>query len=204
MTKTILSRSFAVLFVVLLSFSSLGILNVEANPLIFPDISHPTIDIQTPAQDQTYPSNNIRLNFTVHKPKDWIQSTTINNSIVNLNQGQLQFITYKVDGKPNGTENKTRIEVQDPLNAINPPANFSFLVNLTNISDGNHTVEVYTQGVVNGSTIAVISITNHFTVYTPSVDPTPIRFYNPYLILFGTTLLLITLGILTYYKKYRK
>ena len=44
---------------------------------------------------------------------------------------------------------------------------------------------------------------------TPSTSPTPtplppIRFYNPYLILFGSTLLLIALGILTYYKKYRK
>ena len=199
--KNTSSRISVILLVILLSVSSLGILNVEANPLTFPDISHPTIDIQTPAQDQTYPSNNIWLNFTVHKPKDWIQNTTINNSIVNLNQGQIQFITYRIDGKPNGTENKTRLEVQDPLNAINPPANFSFLVNLTNISDGNHTVEVYAQGVVNGSTIAVISITNHFTVYTPSVDTTPIRFYNPYLILFGSTLLLIALGILAYYKK---
>jgi len=44
---------------------------------------------------------------------------------------------------------------------------------------------------------------------TPSTEPTPtplppIRFYNPYLILFGTTLLLIALGILTYYKKYKR
>jgi len=44
---------------------------------------------------------------------------------------------------------------------------------------------------------------------TPSIEPTPtplppIRFYNPYLILFGTTLLLIVLGILAYYKKYKK
>ena len=41
----------------------------------------------------------------------------------------------------------------------------------------------------------------------PDPTPTPlphIRFYNPYLILFGTTLLLIALGILAYYKKYRK
>ena len=43
---------------------------------------------------------------------------------------------------------------------------------------------------------------------TPSIEPTPtgppIRFYNPYLILFGSTLLLIGLGILAYFKKYRK
>ena len=44
---------------------------------------------------------------------------------------------------------------------------------------------------------------------TPSIEPTPtgqppIRFYNPYLILFGSTLLLIALGILAYFKKYRK
>ena len=43
---------------------------------------------------------------------------------------------------------------------------------------------------------------------TPFIEPTstgpPIRFYNPYLILFGSTLLLIALGILAYFKKYRK
>ena len=44
---------------------------------------------------------------------------------------------------------------------------------------------------------------------TSSIEPTPtgpppIRFYNPYLILFGSTLLLIALGILVYFKKYRK
>ena len=39
---------------------------------------------------------------------------------------------------------------------------------------------------------------------TPSPSGPPIRFYNPYLILFGSTLLLIALGILAYFKKYRK
>ncbi len=39
---------------------------------------------------------------------------------------------------------------------------------------------------------------------SPTLSPTPIRFYNPYLILFGSTLLLIGLGILAYYKKYRR
>jgi len=43
---------------------------------------------------------------------------------------------------------------------------------------------------------------------TPSTSPTPtplppIRFYNPYLILFASTLLLIVLGVLAYYKKYK-
>ena len=52
-------------------------------------------------------------------------------------------------------------------------------------------------------------IPNPMITPTPSVEPTPtgpppIRFYNPYLILFGSTLLLIALGILAYFKKYRK
>lgn len=51
-------------------------------------------------------------------------------------------------------------------------------------------------------------IPNPMITPTPSIVPTPtgqppIRFYNPYLILFGTTLLLIALGILTYFKKRR-
>ena len=43
---------------------------------------------------------------------------------------------------------------------------------------------------------------------TPSIEPTPtgpsIRFYNPYLIIFGSALLLVGVGILVYFKKYRK
>ena len=52
-------------------------------------------------------------------------------------------------------------------------------------------------------------INNFSPTPTPSTEPTPagpppIRFYNPYLILYGSTLLLIALGILAYFKKYRK
>jgi len=52
-------------------------------------------------------------------------------------------------------------------------------------------------------------IPNPILTPTPSITPSPtplppIRFYNPYLILFGSTLLLIVLGVLTYFKKYKK
>ena len=42
------------------------------------------------------------------------------------------------------------------------------------------------------------------TIEPTPAGPPPIRFYNPYLILFGSTLLLIALGILAYFKKYRR
>ena len=42
------------------------------------------------------------------------------------------------------------------------------------------------------------------TIEPTPTGPSPIRFYNPYHILFGSTLLLIGLGILAYFKKYRK
>lgn len=51
-------------------------------------------------------------------------------------------------------------------------------------------------------------IPNPMITPTPSVEPTPtgpsIRFYNPYLIIFGSALLLVGVGILVYFKKYRK
>ena len=90
--KSILGRSFALLLVVLLSISSIGSINVKANPLIFPDINNPTINILTPAQNQTYPSGNLWLNFTVHKPEDWINNYNSENSNTSQNQGQILFI----------------------------------------------------------------------------------------------------------------
>ena len=74
--KIVLSKSFAVLFIVLLSFSTLAVLNVKANPIInvYRDITPPEgtqapiISIHTPKNDSTYP-NNLTLNFDVTLPK---------------------------------------------------------------------------------------------------------------------------------------
>ena len=200
--KTILGRIFTVLLVISLSFTSLIILNVKANPLIFPDINQPTINIQSPIQYQTYQANSIWLNFTVHKPEDWINNSNLDNSSNSQNQGQITFVTYSIDKKVIGNETNTRIEVYDPITAINPQLNFSFSVNLNELSDGNHTVEVYAEGIFNKIPIGVTSTTNHFTVYTP--DPTPVRLYYTKTIILGTIIILILLGILAYYKKNRK
>ena len=68
---------------------------------------------------------------------------------------------------------------------------------------------VFIAGEVGDSAILAYDILSIVSESQPSPSPTPtgpppIRFYNPYLILFGSTLLLIALGILAYLKKYRK
>ncbi len=82
--------------------------------------------------------------------------------------------------------------------------NYKALTTLTGLSDGDHNVIVYAVGTY-PFTIESIDFAIEYSLKTPSPTPLPpIRFYNPYLILFGSTLLLIALGILAYFKKYRK
>jgi len=88
--------------------------------------------------------------------------------------------------------------------------NYRALTFLTGLSNGDHNVIVYAANTYPFS-IESIDFAIGYSLKTPSPTPTPtptplppIRFYNPYLILFGSTLLLIALGILAYFKKYRK
>ena len=74
--------------------------------------------------------------------------------------------------------------------------------NVNGIGDSPHIINENNQD--NYPLMTPISIIE--STPAPSTSPTPlppIRFYNPYLILFGSTLLLIALGILAYFKKYK-
>ena len=129
--KSKLSRSFAILFVVLISFSSLAIVNVKANPIInvYRDITPPEgtqapiISIHTPKNDSTYP-NNLTLNFDVTLPKT--------NNVTFLDR--ITKIYYKANWE------KTEIEL------ASGSLRRDFSIDLSGVKGGNLSVTIYAIG----------------------------------------------------------
>jgi hypothetical protein len=175
----------------------------EANPnWIWPEVSSPTINISSPVENQIYPSSDVWLRFNVTRPADWLYISSLNDgSEVYLSQGQINFVIYSVDGIVDGIPDEhesEKIGVNDPLNNVNPPSSFSFSFNLKGLQDGQHTVEVYTEGYVNGTGVGVNSQTIHFTVYTPEPLPTTL------VVAFVVLVAVIGIGLLVYFKKRKR
>lgn len=114
-------------------------------------------------------------------------------------------IFYCLDGKINVT---VPFDVSQTGDQDTQHYNYKALTLLTGLSDGDHNLIVYAANTYPFTIESIdFAISYSLKIAEPTLTPTPlppIRFYNPYLILFGTTLLLIVLGILAYYKKYRK
>jgi len=160
------------------------------------------------------------LQHTITSPKNTIYNENqvpLNISIRTTNGFRLGYsnyvneIFYCLDGQANVT---VPFVVSQTGDQDIQHYNYKALTFLTGLSNGDHNVTVYATNTY-PFTIESIDFAIGYTLKTPSPTPTPstsptptplppIRFYNPYLILFGTTLLLIALGILTYYKKYKK
>ena len=154
----------AVTLISALSFSAVAATLVvrfaDANPyVIWPEVSFPTMEVTSPAEGQSYPSSNVWLKFTVNRPEDWLYTSSLNNgSEIYLSQGQIKFVIYSVDGVIDGVADEHESEkicVNDPVNAVNPPSNFSLSFNLEGLQDGQHSVDVYAEGFVNGSGVGV-------------------------------------------------
>ena len=138
--KTILGRIFAILFVVILSSSSLGIFNVKAGMLIpypiEPNNDPPIITIETPT-NKTYNTQNITLKFTITKPDTWTWSLTPSE----LHFDMIRKIRYFIDGKEKILFNNTRV-ADDRF----PKVQYTS-IELTNLTEGSHVlrIEVFTE-----------------------------------------------------------
>jgi hypothetical protein len=179
---------------------------VAANPdWIWPEVSFPTMQVNSPAEGESYPSNEVWLEFTVNRPEDWLYISSLNNgSEVYLSQGQIKFVIYSVDGVIDGVADEhesEKIYVDDPVNAVNPPSNFSFSFSLEGLQDGQHSVDVYAEGFVNGSGVGVDPRRINFTVYTPEPEPFPATMIAA---ASGASVAAVGAGLLVYFKKRKR
>jgi len=179
------------------------------------EISYPTLDVYSPGAGESYPSNDIWLNFTLTKPSDWLNKTDC----------YISYVTYCVDGSASGPygqisdnsdENETIIEVQDPKGVANPPTSFNFSFNLEGLADGEHTLEILVEGNHGWSGFGYTFPRTSFTVYasspapTPTASPTSIPEPTPEAAPISTTLVtasasvfavIVGIGLLVYFKK---
>jgi len=263
--KSIQSRSFGVLLVILLSFTSLAVLNVKAQPTPIPVSGNwSKVAIFTGERSgittESFTCDHVewRINWkvdTTHMHFNFanyiLQITTFPedtiNDYIDFINGSFSSIYDPTNHRAGGTsyihdnagtfymriksspyvdsyrvivEQNTDSPIPSPTPTPIPTptstpwiyeyrgfyieqADDKFIVSEnyleTYISPLFSTIEEAKEWIESGPT----------TTPNPSDEPTPtplppIRFYNPYLILFGTTLLLIALGILAYFKKHRR
>jgi hypothetical protein len=168
----------------------------EANPgFRLNDTRPPEINILSPDENQTCPSNNIWLNFTVGRPA-FYRYSPYNQDY--WSEGWIRFVEYGVDSFPY-TNESTRIQVNEPINATNPPSNLTFSINLKTLKDGQHTVVVLAEGYTIGSVVDVYSGMRNFSVYTREVTQEP--FPTTLVIALIASVAVIGVGLLVYFRK---
>jgi hypothetical protein len=91
--------------------------------------SPPIISIHSPANDTYINARNVLLNLTVTKPARWLSSM----GVPGWNVQELQTIRYQIDG--------TFYEPVSVDSDLSSP--FNYIVNLTNVTDGEHILVVY-------------------------------------------------------------
>ena len=206
MKRTALASAFILPLLLLAVAVTQVVRFADANPdWIWPEVSFPTMQVTSPAEGQSYPSNDIWLKFTVNRPADWLYISSLDNgSEVYLSQGQIKFVIYSVDGIIDGVADEHESEktyVDDPLNAVNTPFNFSFSFNLEGLQDGQHSVDVYAEGFVNGSGVGVDPQRINFTIYTPEPEPFPTTLVAA---ASGASVAAVGAGLLVYFNKHKK
>jgi hypothetical protein len=196
-------RKILFIFTAILSFSLLAgtqMINLaQANPSPLHQTIAPEITIQSPVLNQTYPANDVWLNFTVSRPSTFINSPE-NQSDGYWSIGSIQYVEYGVDSYNNVNET-TRIQVNDPMNATNPAPNNTFSINLKGLQDGQHTVIVQAVGQAAGVQYNTSSPITKFTVYTQEVSQGLFTTVNVAIASGAITLVVAAAGLLLYFKK---
>ncbi len=169
-----------------LILSAMG--TVYAGSLNSQPLDVPSISVLSPVQNNIYDEQDIWLNFTVSKPASWIKPT-IGNPILPVNLGKITQVAYLIDGIR--IENITVNDDEVHTIPLNIKRNFDFSFNLTELSPGEHSVqviaygEVYVSGgtsitgsepfspVVTAPVVANSSIINFIVIPSPTHPPQP-------------------------------
>ena len=164
----------------------------------YPDWGYPEIAVTSPVQNGTYTPNNVWLNLTVTKPSNWTDF-----------EGQLEYVVYLIDGNRSNFINydyygATRIPIEDPLEAVDQPLEFSFSIKFKGLSEGNHHIDVAAEGLVKykGSDVTVSGYAdtiNFIITKESSASSTTLAVAAS-----GASATIIGLGILVYFKKRKR
>ena len=101
-----------------------------ANPYhSFPYNQPPNITINLPLANETYSSNTVPLEFTITRPRIWLDNRNVSGKIL---KNQLSLVSIVIDGKLYRT-----LRAYDDLSSP-----FSYYYNHTNFEDGTHNVTV--------------------------------------------------------------
>ena len=228
MSKSNHYRSFVIALNVTLIISSLIILNAKAESITYPtepNKQRPTLQIHSPIKDEFYANNTIEVAFSVTIPQSWnsyhlretpglfgnytplIGTYTASVFLERVHQDNQQtmfywiptpdVLTYNYSIMIEGLERERHsviIEVYPTTFYNNPnPDVYTF-------SDNTYELERITKSIP-------FRITSYLTPSpdpTPSPTPEPEPFPTTFAVASIVILSLIALGILAYFKKYRK
>jgi hypothetical protein len=137
------------------------------------EISYPTIDVVSPVEGGSYPSNDVWLNFTLTKPSDWLNKTHY----------YISYASYCVDGTADGfyshagdnsDKNEVIVSVWGDRCVAKTSTSYSFSINLEGLTAGEHTIEIFVDGTDGWTDFGYTILRTSFKVYTSSPTPTPI------------------------------
>jgi len=123
----------AIIILTLLFSAAAGtqfIISCDANP--YHSITYtqpPNITINSPLNNETYPSNNVPLEFTITRPLIWLINGTVSGKVF---KNRLLLVSILIDGKL-----YRKLWAYDDLTSP-----FSYCYNHTNLEDGAHNLTV--------------------------------------------------------------
>ena len=172
----------ALLLSALAGAMSVNLAKANLGPLLFfpedPETTPPTIVVHSPAQNQTYDSTDLWLNFTIVKPEAWFpdRSWDVGNYIfVNITS-----VYYVVD---EGQRQDISIHDVSSLFDASQTRNLPVSTNLT-LTEGAHEVKVlfevdsyyvvsYQEGNLSSVKMRGESEPVNFTLLQPQIEPQP-------------------------------
>jgi hypothetical protein len=235
-TALALTLTLATMFLVVAGTQFVSV--TSANPLgpslypMTPDTNPPSIAIQMPEHNKTYNENTVPYSITVEKPSSWFENNTIH--------GTLRSVGYILDEKENVTiadinNPSVSMSVEEPSRLVFTPnpdfidlnsenRTISFRGNLSGLSEGSHTIQVWVNSVsiyhppdtpqnfygwwaaVADYPLETLSNIAHFSIANLDAESEPEPKPEPFPALSAIFISLtivagVTVGVLVYFKK---
>jgi hypothetical protein len=169
-------KTFLALFIIVLLSTMVGA-QVTCAEAADSEPEMPRFWVVSPAKKGIYNSNNVTLSLTIEKPDSWF--TSYYGTFLRVANGEVTFVQYNLDGKK--SEN---MSVNDPWNLINPPHSLNFASTLSELSEGQHTINVSVYGRVHRE--SVVSSSPEIMFFVDAV-PLELSIITPESVIYNVT-----------------